>query len=315
MTGRKPLAKGFLAAALLPPVYAEPLEPQADGIHARAEGATLRGLLRKEFSRAKALSYAKAREAMYREVDNYDGEITLVYTGEKATLDGNGQPPGDVNCEHVNPQSYFRVASGRTDIHNLKPARVKVNSARSNKPFADIPDRETESWYKSARAEGLPREDIDAYSESTRKQFEPREADKGDIARAMIYVYVIYDDGIDKAWAERQMPTLLQWHRQDPIHPQERERSEHIRRFQGNHNPFVLDPSLAERALRDIVGHQGDNRIMSIIGVRRGRKEDMPHPLDYHDPRVNMVFLPAGEALRLMRWPDAPLQGGEMSRE
>lgn len=49
------------------------------------------------------------------------------------------------------------------------------------------------------------------------------------------------------AFFDRQVETLCQWHRIDPADPTEVSRSHAIQKYQGNDNPFVLDPSLAAR--------------------------------------------------------------------
>ncbi|MDV7400839.1 endonuclease, partial [Arthrospira platensis SPKY1] len=82
--------------------------------------------------------------------------------------------------------------------------------------------------------------------------FEPREAVKGAIARAMFYFYTMYREEADAAdpdFFRQQVQTLCQWHRQAPPDARELARTRAIARHQdGKPNPFVLDASLAERA-------------------------------------------------------------------
>jgi endonuclease I len=99
-----------------------------------------------------------------------------------------------------------------------------------------------------------PDQQIDHYSESTGEQFEPRENRKGDIARAVFYFYTIYRQEAleaDPLFFQIQRETLLLWHQLDPADEQEIARTQTIARHQdGKPNPFVIDPTLAERLYR-----------------------------------------------------------------
>lgn len=216
-------------------------------------GDALRDHLREHFKPTKHLNYRKAREAMFGTVDNSAGQVTLVYTG-KLFATSSVPNPNVVNTEHTWPQSKFKRAASKSqlksDLHHLYPTFNRVNGERSNNPFAEIQDSQTEKWWNTpeARTE-LPEESMrDEFSESTDRLFEPREAHKGNVARAMFYFATIYGDrGIDMEWFEPQRATLLQWHVADPVDDADRERSKRIEAAQGNRNPFVEDPSLAHR--------------------------------------------------------------------
>ena len=123
-----------------------------------------------------------------------------------------------------------------------------MNSIRSSFPFADIDDSRTERWLiDDQELNTIPTTNIDAYSESTKSAFEPREEVKGNIARALFYFYTIYRDKAEDGFFEQQQDTLCDWNVADPINVAEIERSHEIKTKQGNDNPFVLDPTLAER--------------------------------------------------------------------
>ena len=85
--------------------------------------------------------------------------------------------------------------------------------------------------------------------------FEPRASDKGDAARGMMYMVVMYDhNGSYGNWAfkwlnETKIPstpqdlqTLLNWSKQDPPDKWEVERNNYIASLQQNRNPFVDHP-------------------------------------------------------------------------
>ena len=215
-------------------------------------GSELRELLRQNFTPARSLSYSDARERMFSDIDNVNGKVRLVYTGSEfsTSTTPNHQV---VNTEHTWPQSKFRDGIQRwkmkTDLHHLYPTWSRVNSARGSFPFGEIPDTSTAKWWNSQDASTrIPTSKIDHYSESITGVFEPREDHKGNVARSMFYFYVIYEHrSINLTWFNPQIPTLLQWHFDDPADDTERARTEAIGELQGNLNPFVVDETLASR--------------------------------------------------------------------
>ena len=85
--------------------------------------------------------------------------------------------------------------------------------------------------------------------------FEPRASDKGDAARGMMYMVIMYDNnGSYGNWAfkwlnETKIPstpqdlkTLLEWSKQDPPDKWEVERNNYIASLQQNRNPFIDHP-------------------------------------------------------------------------
>ena len=87
--------------------------------------------------------------------------------------------------------------------------------------------------------------------------FEPRDEVKGDLARAMFYLVVRYDDPqeLDLELSESVtssssnktgqlgiLSVLLEWHKLDPVSEKELERNEKAYKIQGNRNPFIDHP-------------------------------------------------------------------------
>jgi endonuclease I len=204
---------------------------------------------------------------MFSELDNRDGKVTLIYTGEAFST--RDIPNGDVvNTEHVWPQSLLGSASGRAraDLHHLFPCRASVNSARSHFPFADVEDTKTSKWFRSATAETtIPAADVrDAYSELGNAEFEPAEADKGNVVRALFYVYMAWgEQGLQSEWIQPQITTLLAWNDMDAPDALEKQRSQRIKEIQGTENPFVIDPTLARRVFAP-----DSTRTVAALGVR-----------------------------------------------
>ncbi len=232
-------------------------------------GADLVAFLRANYRPTVSLSYKQARQHMFGTIDNRNGRVRCVYTGEEVTT--TGIPNGNkMNTEHTWPQGMFNERNPmRSDIHHLFPTLTRVNGERDNHPFGEIPDHQTETWWIDANGQAnIPQNNRDNYSESIEDVFEPREDHKGNAARAMLYFWVVYGaDNISPSFITTQLDTLLQWHQDDPANAAEKDRNAKIAAVQGNHNPFVLDPTLAERIVH------GAARNVAPLAARRPRMQ------------------------------------------
>ena len=108
-------------------------------------------------------------------------------------------------------------------ICNLYPSDKGANHERLAYAFAEIPG---EKWW---------REDCDLEIDKKKRLAEPREAVRGDIARAALYM--------EERWGipiyPRQRKLLLDWHREDPPDAHEHWRNDRIAAYQGNRNPWI----------------------------------------------------------------------------
>ena len=209
---------------------------------------------------ATVLSYDDARDTLFGVIYNVNYSVRAVYTGYTIYLNPNQDPSDaayaqDVNTEHTWPQSKGATGMARSDMHHLCPTRVNVNSDRGNDPFAEIPDNDTDRWYRLTEVRStIPTQHIDEYSEKDfdASQFEPREDHKGNVARAMFYFYTMYKaqaDAADPNFFPLQKNTLRSWHHLDPADSLEIVRTQLIANYQdGKPNPFVLDSTLVDRA-------------------------------------------------------------------
>jgi endonuclease I len=179
--------------------------------------------------------------------------VLLIYSGY--TVLKSEQRTGSSGIwdrEHLWPQSFGLIAlnansRARTDVFNLRPCDVSVNSSRGNKyydettpPGSSYPDAPLSSY------------DADSW--------EPRSEEKGLIARSMFYMAVRYDgsdpDVPDLELSDTPNPalyrfgkltTLLAWHRQFPPTDVERARNQRIYSdYQHNRNPFIDHPEFAD---------------------------------------------------------------------
>ncbi len=201
-------------------------------------------------------SYSASKSFMYSKADNTGcnggpGIITLYSQvcingsggngntyKEQGDQDGDGKPGDFVNAEHIWPQSYFNSALPMVaDLHQLGSTLSVPNGRRANLKYAMV----SGAIYSTSAGSKLGRDG-----------FEPDDADKGNVARALLYFVVRYYDrsirqGMDYAtfWT-RNVPMLLQWNRQDPPDANERRRNDLVEGFQGNRNPFIDNPGLAD---------------------------------------------------------------------
>ena len=238
-----------------PPESAEAKPPIAytgyyADISSDATGAALRSQLHNLIDDHEPLNYRELWDALaYTDADpEHPGHVLLVYTGWSLPADAHGSEADGWNREHVWAKSrgHFGTRQGAgTDLHAIRPAEVTVNTARGNRAFDDG---------------GEPYVDRDGPTGcfSDRDSWEPRDEVKGDIARAIFYMAVRYEEAEldlelteeargqqDKAPLHGVASTLLRWHEQDPPDEAERLRNDRVEQLQGNRNPFVDHPQWA----------------------------------------------------------------------
>ena len=221
------------------------------------KGDSLLTEIKKYYTPKKVLRYDEARTKLYTEVFFQNDSLECFYSGYKIPV-----PIGtnilswtarySIQTEHLFPRSLGSASMPALgDLHHLVPARASINTLRKNAPFKDIPDEQTKYWmHKDKVITTIPRKDIHLYTESKSNAFEPIEYRKGDIARSMFYFYTFYRSEADKkskTFFTSMLPDLCRWHRSDKVDSTEILRSFAIARIQSNINPFIFDPSLAER--------------------------------------------------------------------
>ena len=256
-----------LVAALVPAASAQ--APAQTVLFPGLEGQPLLDAVRAQYRPPAVLGYDVARDSLFAREQRLTGSLTCVYTGFSVVLTPGADPSTDafargINTEHTFPQSMgASVEPSKSDLHHLFPVKDNVNSVRNNHPYAEIPDDQTDGWYRFAASQStVPGAFLEQWSEIDnahpnplfRARFEPREDHAGNAARATFYFRAIYPERVAAAGSDEffevQRATLLQWAREDAVDAPERARSAYIASKQGTENPFVLDSTLARRAFR-----------------------------------------------------------------
>ena len=218
-------------------------------------GEMLADSITSSYTAATVLDYAGAREKIYGEIDKVGDTLKCVYTGYACYMPP-GVPPltaagnGGMNAEHTFPQSVGAGTGNATsDMHHIYAAYNTVNSARSNWPYAELPDAAVTTWYRLGGSSNTkPAVDEEEYSKFGTTSFEPRDAHKGHVARAIFYFYTIYKAQSSASFFEGMKATLLKWHSQFPVDSSEYARTNKIAVYQsGKANPFILDTTLVRR--------------------------------------------------------------------
>ena len=244
-------------------------------------GEELIQFLRGNYQTSTTLGYTDARDTLYLRIDRINGEVRGFYTNYGVELPFGVDPStylyeNGMNCEHVWPQSLYEGGDPmKSDMHALRPCKDNVNSARGNKPFNEINDQQTTTWYwLDSQTSSIPSSNIDEYSENQGSYFEPREDRKGDVARTIFYFHTMYSEHSDEYFFDEQKEILKNWHFLDPSNGDEIERTWQIAEYQQNKpNPFILDDTLVERAyfhdgftLGDI-NEDGNIDVLDVVGL------------------------------------------------
>lgn len=189
--------------------------------------------------------------------------VTCVYTGIQYVYadpftwwTGQANNPGILTREHTFAQSWMPSNDGSTDwerrfggelpeyndLHHLFPAdQTNANGVRSNLPFGVVVNVSTVS------PTGFGKKGTDANGKTV---YEPKDDQKGNLARALFYMLVRYNGLRGFTWrlpASQDINVLLQWHQQDPPDALEIARNEYIYSVQKNRNPFIDNPQWVNR--------------------------------------------------------------------
>jgi endonuclease I len=210
----------------------------------------------------------KLREFLHNEIiNNYK---YIPYTSSKNILfnhvgkiDIYGDNTQAMNVEHIFPQHYFKNDTNKlmmkSDLHNLYLCNSKLNSYRQNFKYVDSSHANKYDNIKILDMKGnvvtKPDEIFSKcgylmISNRKNKVFVPSPYSRGKISRALSYFAIKYNyteilnNIID-------IKTLLEWNIKDPVDDDEYLKNIIIYKYQGNLNPFIIDPDLMMYSFSD----------------------------------------------------------------
>ena len=160
-----------------------------------------------------------------------------------------------MHIEHSFPKSWWGAYENGAykDLFHLYPADASANESKNNLPLGEVTG--TPGFDNGVTKVGKNGFET-AYTDNC---FEPADQYKGDFARSYFYIASVYEDlaplmqspmvitgstyPFFKKWS---IDLLLKWNKQDPVSDKERARIEAVYGIQGNRNPFIDYPDLAE---------------------------------------------------------------------
>ena len=238
------------------------------------------------------------------------------------------------NREHSIPKSWFGGSTSGIgcDIFHVVPTDGKVNGMRSAYVYGEVkgnPEYTSYSGHKKGTGAAIvnARKTICAEAGSTTPcsagtVFEPVDQYKGDFARGYMGVMASWNKDMTKAEGSNFFQSsysastnygltaygvalLMKWHREDPVSQKEIDRNNGIQETQGNRNPFIDYPYLAEYIWGE---HAGETVDMSLLmsssdidfvpGVSDGRRGGDVPPLP-GETKYGVTWSVNGEELQI----------------
>jgi endonuclease I len=226
--------------------------------------AALKAALHNDIKGHTVLSYSPGtREALFRIDTDPAAANTNIFLIYSEFSDGtnrwinNVNPAGYWNREHLWPQSFgVNNNDGMSDLFNLRPCDMTVNGDRGNK------------YYDNATTSNTVVNAPGCYNDAN--AWEPRDDEKGQIARSAFYMAVRYEgiggeDNVPNlelsdtpnagAFVFGKLTTMLAWNRKYPVTDRERNRNSQIAlSYQFKRNPFIDNPDFADRVFTNFDG-------------------------------------------------------------
>lgn len=184
----------------------------------------------------------------------YSNNVFLIRSGQSGTSSFSANR---MQREHSIPKSWWKkngdveYTPAYTDLWNLYPSDGPANQAKLNYPFGICKS----TTFDNGVSKVGPAQT--GYGGGSGIVFEPGDEYKGDFARSIFYMAVVYDDlpwVYNYMFTTQEYPTLrgwaidmlLDWSRRDPVDEKEITRNSGVENAQGNRNPFIDFPELAE---------------------------------------------------------------------
>ena len=226
-------------------------------------GATLKNALYNLVKNHKKITYNSGTwDAFYStDRDPVTNRVYDMYSSEVRYFGNKGDKISGMNIEHSVAKSWWGGANNNAycDIHHLNPSDQTANSRKSNYPLAEL---ESVTWDNGVTFVGKA-----TINGSSINAYEPCDEYKGDFARTFMYMFTCYQDlTYEYTWMNYEnsaYPTLkpwavellLRWSKQDPVSEKEIARNNAVYEVQGNRNPYIDYPQLAEYVWGDSVDY------------------------------------------------------------
>ena len=210
-----------------------------------------------------------------------------MYSNELVRIESTKPNANVMNIEHTVAKSWWGGSQGNSqhnDIVHLNPSNSDANSRKSNYPIAELA---SVTWDNGVTFIGRPKSGQGGGASNC---YEPADEYKGDFARVFMYMFTVYDDISWKAATDWMYDTsrltlfkdwakdlLLRWSSSDPVSVKEEDRNDNVEKHQGNRNPFIDLPSLAEH-----IWGSKSSVPFSINGDAQPDEPDMPQTEDYY---------------------------------
>lgn len=201
-------------------------------------------------------------ESYYEQTDFYGDTLWDMYSTCRFTMAEANKQQSAVcdgwNKEHLVCQSWFSGSGMKSDLFNVYPTDARVNGMRSNFAYGEV-NGAYGTGISNNNGHALGKKGSNTFPGYTGTVFEPHDDYKGDFARSFMYMAACYRTGSLNASYGSAMYTatptnlttyaqnlLMKWHRQDPVSQKEIDRNQAVYTVQGNRNPFIDYPELAE---------------------------------------------------------------------
>lgn len=203
-----------------------------DVLYPEQIAGALTAQLQSDFEPSTILRADAAADSLLGVIWNEAGAVSGTFTRATATISGEGRPADLAGKQgliagHVWPTGRSPEAREQRDLHLLIPMHEKT----LERHHAAL-DRATDESSSAAMFSDLS----------------PRDELRGDLARAILYYHTMYPEQARADVLASLRSTLAQWMEEDPVDDRELHRSTVIARHQGQPNPFVIAPELAEPA-------------------------------------------------------------------
>lgn len=194
-------------------------------------------------------------------IENGQRRVLDMYSNEKRYFGSKGSAVSGMNIEHSVAKSWWGGGKNNAycDLHHLNPSDQNANSRKSNYPLGELT---SVSWDNGVTFVG--KANIDGSSQNA---YEPCDEYKGDFARTFMYMFTCYQDLTwEYTWMNYENSTyptlkpwavelLLKWHKQDPVSEKEVNRNNAVYAVQGNRNPYIDYPQLADYVWGDSINN------------------------------------------------------------